>query len=82
MATTEGIFVETAGGVTVAAAAQARAKGIIREGDEVVALLTGNGLKTPDARRYGLDETDAELAPPIPPTYSAFAGRYGATAGG
>ena len=85
VATTEGIFVETAGGVTVAAAAQARAKGIIRDGDEVVALLTGNGLKTPDARRFGTvdaDTADPELAPPIAPTYSAFAGRYGAAAGG
>jgi threonine synthase len=79
VAVTEGIFVETAGGVTVAAAEQARAKGIIRDGDEVVALLTGNGLKTPDARRFGTDETDQELAPSIPPTYSAFAGRYGSS---
>jgi threonine synthase len=79
VAATEGIFVETAGGVTVAAAEQARAKGIIRDGDEVVALLTGNGLKTPDARRFGTDETDQELAPSIPPTYSAFASRYGSS---
>jgi threonine synthase len=79
VAATEGIFVETAGGVTVAAAEQARAKGIIRDGDEVVALLTGNGLKTPDARRFGTEETDPELAPPIPPTYSAFDARYGAS---
>jgi len=79
VAATEGIFVETAGGVTVAAAEQARAKGIIRDGDEVVALLTGNGLKTPDARRFGTDETDEELAPSIPPTYSAFASRYGSS---
>ena len=45
----EGIFTETAGGCTVAALAQARARGVIRAGDEVVALLTGNGLKTPEA---------------------------------
>jgi len=45
----EGIFTETAGGCTVAALAQARAGGVIRAGDEVVALLTGNGLKTPEA---------------------------------
>jgi threonine synthase len=76
VAATEGIFVETAGGVTVAAAAQARAAGIIRDGDEVVALLTGNGLKTPDARRFGVDE--AEIAPPIAPNYREFTARYGA----
>jgi threonine synthase len=77
VAATEGIFVETAGGVTVAAAAQARAAGIIRDGDEVVALLTGNGLKTPDARRFGAEDEE-ELAPAIPATYSAFTARYGA----
>jgi threonine synthase len=76
VAAAEGIFVETAGGVTVAAAAQARAAGIIRDGDEVVALLTGNGLKTPDARRFGVDE--AEIAPPIAPNYREFTARYGA----
>jgi threonine synthase len=76
VAATEGIFVETAGGVTVAAAAQARAKGIIRDGDEVVALLTGNGLKTPDAKRFGVDPSEIDPAPPIPATYPAFAGRY------
>ena len=50
----EGIYPETAGGVTLAAAAAARRRGVIRDGDEVVALLTGNGLKTPDARTLGL----------------------------
>ena len=77
VAATEGIFVETAGGVTVAAAAQARATGIIRDGDEVVALLTGNGVKTPDARRFGVDESTSAPADPIAATYSAFAARYG-----
>ena len=43
----EGIYLETAGGVTLAAAAAARRRGVIRPGDEVVALVTGNGLKTP-----------------------------------
>ncbi len=51
----EGIYGETAVGVTVAAVESARRRGVIREGDEVVALLTGNGLKTPDARWLGLD---------------------------
>jgi len=73
----EGIYTETAGGVTVAAAAAARRRGVIREGDEVVALLTGNGLKTPDARRLGLDEGHARpghpgLAPVIRPSLMAF----------
>ena len=40
-ATLEGIYTETAGGVTIAAAEAARRRGVIRDGDEVVALLTG-----------------------------------------
>ena len=62
VATLEGIYSETAGGVTVAAAAAARRRGVIRDGDEVVALLTGNGLKTPDAIRFGLDGDAAPVA--------------------
>ena len=53
VAETEGIYTETAGGVTVAALQQAIARGVVRPTDEVVVLLTGNGLKTPDARSFG-----------------------------
>jgi threonine synthase len=67
----EGIYPETAGGVTLGAVAAARRRGVIRDGDEVVALLTGNGLKTPDARSLG--QSDGEgLAPVIRPSLSAF----------
>lgn len=76
-AANEGIFVETAGGVTVAAVEAARARGIIRDGDEVVAILSGNGVKTPDARRFGLADADGEtFDTPIPATYHAFTTRY------
>jgi threonine synthase len=73
----EGIYPETAGGVTIAAAEAARRRGVIRPGDEVVALITGNGLKTPDAFRYGVEPRPAEpgvpgLAPAIPASYRAF----------
>jgi threonine synthase len=73
----EGIYPETAGGVTLAAAAAARRRGVIRSGDEVVALLTGNGLKTPDARTLGDGDGIARpgepgLAPAIRPSFSAF----------
>ncbi len=72
----EGLFAETAGGVTIAAAEQARRAGVIRDGDEVVALITGNGVKTPDARRFGLTESveagDPGLARAIAPTYRDF----------
>jgi threonine synthase len=71
VAALEGIFSETAGGVTVAAAEAARRRGVIKEGDEVVALLTGNGLKTPDARLLGLEE-GGSVAPSIRPSLSAF----------
>ena len=49
LASREGLFTETAGGVTIAALAQARASGVLSRDEEVVALVTGNGLKTPDA---------------------------------
>jgi threonine synthase len=78
----EGIYPETAGGVTLAAVAAARRRGVIRDGDEVVALITGNGLKTPDARTLGLAEGSLDggrvapgqpgLAPVIRPSLSAF----------
>jgi threonine synthase len=73
----EGIYPETAGGVTLAAAGAARRRGVIRPGDEVVALVTGNGLKTPDARGLGLPDGVARpgqpgLAPAIRPSLSAF----------
>ena len=78
LAATEGIFVETAGGVTVAAVEAARRRGVIRDGDEVVALLTGNGVKTPDARRFGEEIADEGKIPePIAATYDAFSARYG-----
>jgi threonine synthase len=73
----EGIYPETAGGVTLAAVDAARRRGVIRAGDEVVALLTGNGLKTPDARTLGLADAVARpgepgLAPVIRPSLAAF----------
>jgi threonine synthase len=73
----EGVYTETAGGVTIAAAEAARRNGTIRDGDEVVALLTGNGLKTPDAVRFGLEERPAKpgrpgLTPVIPARFAAF----------
>ena len=75
VAATEGIFVETAGGVTVGAVEAARRRGIIRDGDEVVAILSGNGVKTPDARRFGVPAAADGAGEPIAATYSAFAAR-------
>ncbi len=49
LAETEGIFTETAGGVTVGVAKKLIASGKIPANDSVVLCITGNGLKTLDA---------------------------------
>jgi threonine synthase len=49
LAETEGIFTETAGGVTTAVAARLYADGRISKDQITVACITGNGLKTTDA---------------------------------
>jgi threonine synthase len=49
LARTEGIFAETAGGVTIATLAKLAASGVVRPDERVVALVTGNGLKTIEA---------------------------------
>jgi threonine synthase len=49
LARTEGIFAETAGGVTVAVLAKLAATGVVKPNERVVAFITGNGLKTLDA---------------------------------
>jgi threonine synthase len=49
LARTEGIFAETAGGVTIATLAKLAASGDVRRDECVVALVTGHGLKTVEA---------------------------------
>ncbi|MEY4198663.1 MAG: hypothetical protein RLZZ265_403 [Verrucomicrobiota bacterium] len=49
LAECEGIFAETAGGVTVGVAKKLIASGKIPAGDSAVLCITGNGLKTLDA---------------------------------
>ena len=63
LAQTEGIFTETAGGVTVAALKKLAQQGAFRRDETVVALITGNGLKTQEALA-------GQLAPVIPVTAS------------
>ncbi len=46
LAATEGIFTETAGGVTVAAAKRLIEEGVIPRDESLVLSITGNGLKT------------------------------------
>jgi threonine synthase len=62
LAETTGVFAETAGGVTVAAALALAASGHLGPDDEVVLCITGNGLKTVDA----VSDTINDL-PIIPP---------------
>ena len=49
LAETEGVFTETAGGVTVAVTRKLIAQGRIKPSDLTVIAITGNGLKTPEA---------------------------------
>ncbi len=56
LARTTGVFTETAGGVTVAAARKLAASGKLRPTDELVLCITGNGLKTVEAVQPALPE--------------------------
>jgi threonine synthase len=49
LARTEGIFAETAGGVTIASLAKLAQSGVVRHDERVVACITGTGLKTIEA---------------------------------
>jgi threonine synthase len=68
LARTEGIFAETAGGVTIASLIQLANAGVVGPGERVVALITGNGLKTIDAVAPHCGPTAT-----IAPTLDAFA---------
>ena len=57
LAETAGVFTETAGGTTVAAALALAREGRFRADDEVVICITGNGLKTIDAVRGAVPES-------------------------
>ncbi|MDP9329527.1 MAG: threonine synthase [Actinomycetota bacterium] len=57
LATTEGVFTETAGGVTIAVLKRMAEKGIIRPDEETVVYITGNGYKTIDALEGFLEPT-------------------------
>ncbi len=75
LARTEGIFAETAGGVTVATLQKLVETGQLDPDVETVVFNTGDGLKTLDAiaDRVGPAAT-------IPPTYQAFTSTGLATA--
>jgi threonine synthase len=64
LAESTGIFTETAGGATVAAALALAQAGHLRPDDEVVLCITGNGLKTVEAVTTALGEAPV-IAPRI-----------------
>ncbi len=64
LAETEGVFTETAGGVTVGCARKLYRDGRISPDETTVLCITGNGLKTTDALA-GKYEAEAALAPKL-----------------
>jgi threonine synthase len=72
LARTEGIFAETAGGVTIATLAKLAREGVVRRDERVVAYVTGNGLKTVEALRDRVN-----LAEPIGATLDDVARALG-----
>ena len=77
LAETEGVFTETAGGVTLAAAKKLIEQGVIPRDESLVICITGNGLKTqePLANRLG-------TAIRIKPTLAAFESSFAAKLSG
>lgn len=67
LASTEGIFAETAGGVTIATLQKLARNGTIDPNETVVAYITGNGLKTVEA----LSE-EAHVSTTIGPSLEEF----------
>jgi threonine synthase len=64
LARTEGIFAETAGGVTVAATRKLIEAGRIPRDEPIVMCVTGNGLKTPDVLHDRLG-SDVSIRPSL-----------------
>lgn len=71
LARTEGIFTETAGGVTVASLVQLVDQGVLLPDEKVVAYVTGLGLKTLEAF-----EADNRPTITVQPTLEAFVAAY------
>ena len=67
LAETEGVFTETAGGVTLAAAKKLIEQGVIPRDESIVVCITGNGLKTQEPLAGRLGE-----ASQIKPTLASF----------
>jgi threonine synthase len=72
LAETEGVFTETAGGVTIAVLKRLVQAGVIRPQEETVALVTGNGYKTVEALEGRLEPSFH-----VPPDLDAFLAELG-----
>lgn len=75
LAETEGVFAETAGGVTVAVARKLIRQGKLNPEESIVLAITGNGLKTLSAL-----EEPREQTPVIAPKLADFEEHYAAAA--
>jgi threonine synthase len=73
LAETTGIFTETAGGVTTAVLAKLAERGEIDPEERVVAVITGEGLKTLDVVRGSFETVEIDAS------YDAFEARLAAT---
>lgn len=72
LAETEGIFTETAGGVTTAVTARLYAQGRITPDQITVTCITGNGLKTTDALASSFTHLDARAVRPRLADFDAY----------
>ncbi|MGH9397433.1 MAG: threonine synthase [Terriglobia bacterium] len=71
LAETEGVFTETAGGVTVAVARKLIRGGLLNPEESIVLAITGNGLKTLSAMGEAIEEATV-----IRPKLADFEDRY------
>ncbi|MCZ7535317.1 MAG: threonine synthase [Acidimicrobiia bacterium] len=71
LARTEGIFAETAGGVTVATLRRLAAEGVVTPDERVVVYVTGHGLKTLEAVAPVVGPT-ATIRPTLEAFHEAF----------
>lgn len=72
LAQTEGIFAETAGGVTIGTLRKLIKQGVIKKNDVTIAYVTGNGLKTQEAV---VDSVGCPFR--IPPSLAKFEQTFG-----
>lgn len=71
LARTEGIFAETAGGVTIATLKRLAEQGVVRRDERVVVFVTGHGLKTLEAVSPVVGPT-ATIKPTLESFHEAF----------